>query len=69
MSKIGDKQAEVVMKTFQKGKLRSKDGKTVTNPAQAKAIAMSEKRAAEKRGTEKRTWKGRTRTRPKLKGD
>lgn len=64
---IGAKMATKVMKTFYAGKLRGKDGSVVTDVAQAKAIAMSEGRAAEKRGVAKRTWKGRTRIRPKLK--
>jgi len=64
---IGERQASVVMKEYNKGNLRSRSGQTVRKPSQAKAIAMSEKRAAEKRGVSKRTWKGRTRTRPHLK--
>jgi hypothetical protein len=62
---MDEKQIAEVMRTFKKGKLRSSDGKTVTDPKQARAIAMSEGTAAEKRGKEKRTWKGRTRTRPR----
>ena len=61
----GQQQAAVVMKTFKDGKLRSSSGKTVTDPEQARAIAMSEGRAAEERGTEKREWRGRERIRPK----
>ncbi len=61
----GEKQAAVVMKTFKDGKLRSSDGKTVTDPIRAKAIALSEGRAVEERGSEIRTWRGRTRQRPK----
>ncbi len=64
---IGAKQAAKVMKTFYAGKLRSKSGKLVTDVNQAQAIAMSEGRAAEKRGVATRTWKGQTRVRPKLK--
>jgi len=63
---IGAKQAAIVMKIFYAGKLRGKDGKTVTDVEQAKAIAMSEGRAAEEKGVKKRTWEGRTRIRPKL---
>lgn len=66
-SRIGTKQAARVMKEFHAGKLRSKSGKKVTSLKQAEAIAMSEGRAAEKRGTKRRTWKGKTRVRPKLK--
>ncbi len=58
-------QAAVVMKTFHAGKLRDSHGKKVTDMDQAMAIAMSEKRAAKKRGTETRTWRGRTRQRPR----
>jgi hypothetical protein len=64
-SKIGREQAARVMREFHAGKLRTKGGKKVTNPTQAKAIAMSEARAAEKRGVSSRTFKGRTRIRPK----
>lgn len=64
---IGAKQAAKVMRTFYAGKLRGKDGRIVTDVEQAKAIAMSEGRAAQKRGVAKRTWKGQTRIRPKLK--
>jgi len=62
---MDEKQIAEVMRTFKKGKLRSSDGKTVTDPKRAKAIAMSEGSAAEKRGKERRTWHGRTRIRPK----
>jgi len=62
---MDEKQIAEVMRTFKAGKLRSSDGKKVTDPKQAKAIAMSEARAAGKQGKEKRTWKGRTRTRPR----
>lgn len=60
-------QAGIVMKTFAAGKLRSSSGETVTDPKQAKAIAISEAEAARERGTERRTWRGRTRIRPKKK--
>lgn len=63
----GETQAAVVMRDFYAGKLRSKSGKPITDVEQAKAVAMSEGRTAESRGTEKREFKGRTRTRPKLK--
>jgi hypothetical protein len=45
----GRRKVSKVMREFSKGKLRSgsKQGPTVTNPAQAKAIAMSEGRKAE----------------------
>lgn len=36
----------VVMREFKKGTLNSGSGKKVTNPAQAKAIALSEARKA-----------------------
>lgn len=64
---IGSKQAARVMREFYAGKLRSKSGKPVTDIEQAKAICMSEGRAAEERGVAKREFKGRTRQRPKLK--
>jgi len=63
-TKVGN-QAKVVLKEYGKGKLRTNTGKKVTNRKQAFAIAMSEQRAAKKRGTSKRTWKGRTRIRPR----
>jgi hypothetical protein len=76
-SKLGPKgqaQASVVMRTFENGKLRTSAGHQLKpgdhgDAVIAKAIAMSEGRAAEERGTEKRTWKGRTRIRPKKAGD
>jgi len=60
-------QAGIVMKTFAAGRLRSSSGETVTDPKQAKAIAMSEAEAVKERGRERRTWRGRTRMRPKKK--
>jgi hypothetical protein len=57
------------MRVFERGRLRSSSGETVTDPAQAKAIAMNEGREAEKHGVKKRTWHGRSRLRPPLKGD
>jgi hypothetical protein len=59
------KQFQVVMGTYGKKKLRSSSGETVKSPAQAKAIAYSEARAAAERGKERRTWHGRTRVRPR----
>ena len=69
-SPTGRKQVSKVMRAFYEGKngLKSKSGETVTDPEQAKAIAMSEGRATEKRGVSKRSWMGRTRMRPHLKG-
>ena len=52
-SKAGQSQTATVMKEFHKGKLRSKAGEIVTDVAQAKAIAMSEGRAVQKRGKKK----------------
>jgi hypothetical protein len=65
-SSTGKKQVSRVMKVFAKGRLRSRSGKTVTDPEQAQAIAMSEGRSAEEHGVKKRTWKGRSRIRPIL---
>lgn len=67
LSESGRKQTGIVMKEFYKKKLRSRNGKKVISPIQAKAIAMSEGRSAQEEGISKRTWKGRTRIRPKLK--
>lgn len=64
-SKVGKEQVARVMRTAAAGRLRSSSGKKVTDPAQVKAIAMSEGRTAAARGTERRTWRGRTRVRPK----
>jgi hypothetical protein len=70
----GQAQASVVMRTFERGKLRTSAGHQL-NPNNhgdaviAKAIAMSEGRSAQTRGTEERTWKGRTRIRPKKKDE
>jgi len=61
------KQGKVVMKEYGKGRLRSSSGKPVETPEQAFAIAKSEERAAKSRGTTRRTFRGRTRVRPKLK--
>lgn len=60
-----EKQFETVMHTFKNGKLRSSTGETVKTRKQAQAIAASEAELAEKHGKEKRTWRGRTRMRPK----
>jgi hypothetical protein len=60
------------MGRFMNGKLlRTSSGEKLNpnNPKdrkQAAAIAYSEAKAGEERGFEKRTWKGSTRTRPKL---
>lgn len=64
-SKVDEDQVAVVMRTFAKGKLRSSSGEKVTSPKQAKAIAMSEGRSAAKHGKKERTWRQRTRMRPK----
>jgi len=37
----GQKKVATVMREYSKGKLKSSSGQKVTNPAQAKAIAMS----------------------------
>lgn len=63
----GEKQTEVVMKQFHKGKLKAYGGGKVTDMKQAKAIAMSEKRATEKQGRGQRDYKGEKRMRPHLK--
>ncbi len=65
--KIG-KKGKVVLGEFGKGKLRTSAGKPVTDISQAVAIAFSEQRAAKKRGSAIRTFMGRARLRPKLKG-
>ena len=67
LNSTGKAQFAIVMHTFHTKKLRGRDGQTITDPAQAEAIAFSEGRAAEKRGTSKRTWRGRERIRPRLK--
>ncbi len=67
LSSVGQAQFDIVLHTFKLKKLRGRDGQTVTDPAQAEAIAISEGRAAETRGVAKRTWKGRERVRPRLK--
>ncbi len=69
LSPIGQVQAGRVMKEFAKGKLRDTGGHPITSPEQAKAVGMSEGRRAEEMGTEKRMFKGRSRIRPKLKGE
>ena len=66
--RVSKRQVGVVMDTFKKGKLRRPGGKKITSRKQAIAVALSEGRAAASRGTSKRTYMGRTRTRPKLKG-
>jgi hypothetical protein len=67
MAKASQKQVKRVMEEFYSGKLRSRSRKKVVSTKQAKAIAMSEGRAASARGTELRTWRGRKRIRPKRK--
>lgn len=67
--KKGTAHVAKVMRNFYKGQLKSSSGKKVTSVKQAKAIAMSEARAGQKRGFVKRasaTEPGRTRVRPKL---
>lgn len=64
---VSKKQVGVVMHTFAKGRLRRPGGKTITSRKQAIAVALSEGRAAASRGTSRRTYMGRTRTRPRLK--
>ena len=64
---VGKRMVSKVMRAFHEGDLKSSSGENVTNPEQAKAIAMSEGRAAEERGVKRRTWHGRTRLRPVLK--
>ena len=71
-SKIGREQAARVMREFYKGDLRMRSGRKLDPDSSldreiAKAIAMSEARAAEKRGLTRRTFMGETRLRPKLK--
>ena len=46
LSKEQRKKVGIVMKEFKDGELKSSSGKTVTNPAQAKAIALSEAKQA-----------------------
>lgn len=48
MSK-GEKKVGKVMHEYKSGDLKSSSGEKVTNPKQAIAIAMSEKRQAEKK--------------------
>jgi hypothetical protein len=67
MTDYGSKQAEIVMRTFYRHKLRDPGGHTITDVKRAKAVAHQEEEAAKERGTEIRTFKGRTRRRPKLK--
>jgi hypothetical protein len=40
--KNGQKKVATVMREYSKGKLKSSSGQKVTNPRQAKAIALSE---------------------------
>ena len=62
-------QYAVVMEEFKKGRLRDKSGKKITDPKRAKAVATNEQNTADERGRSKRTFKGHTRLRPKLKGE
>ncbi len=45
---------QVVMSEFKKGKLKSSNGKTVTNKKQAIAIALSEQRRQNKKKKKKK---------------
>jgi len=50
----GKRKVEIVMEEFKEGKLKSGgSGKTVTNPQQAIAIALSEQRKADKKKRKK----------------
>jgi len=61
-----EKHVERVMNLFNRRRLRSSDGETVTDRSKALAIAYSEVRAKRAHGGfEERTWKGRKRLRPK----
>ena len=62
---VGPK-ARLVLGEYEKSKLRSSSGEKVTDFDQAFAIAMSEQRAARRRGASMRTWRGRRRMRPNL---
>jgi hypothetical protein len=68
----GKKHVSDMMERFHKGRLlRTSSGEKLHpgNPkdeSKAAAIAYSEAKAGEERGFTKRTWKGSTRTRPKL---
>ena len=66
-SELGKEQVKRVMREFFAGKLRDSHGNKVTSIEQAKAIAMSEARAAEASGVVKRTFLGRKRIRPRKK--
>jgi hypothetical protein len=61
---MGDK-VGIVMREFKHGRLRSSSGRKVKKRKQAVAIALSEERRAKKHGSSKRTWRGRTRVRPR----
>lgn len=64
----GRKKVSVVMREFYGRRLRSSSGHAVTDPAQAKAIAMSEGRKAQAGVPfRRRTFRGRTRLRPILR--
>ena len=66
LSNAGKEHIEDVMRLFAKRQLRDSSGKTVTSKEQALAIAHAEVRAMQERGATVRTWRGRTRLRPKL---
>jgi len=65
LSEEGKKHVERVMRLFERRRLRSSDGKTVTDKERALAIGHSEARAIEERGKTVRSWEGRSRIRPK----
>ena len=70
-SELSREQIKRVMREFFAGELRDSHGNKVTSLEQAKAIAMSEARAAEASGVVdgivERTFLGRKRIRPKRK--
>jgi hypothetical protein len=47
--KNGQKKVATVMREYSKGKLKSSSGQKVTNPRQAKAIALSEEGTSKKK--------------------
>lgn len=65
MKRKSKRQRDVVMREFGAGRLRDPGGHTIRDPKRAYAAAMSEERAAKARGTERRTFRGRTRQRPR----
>jgi hypothetical protein len=60
-------QFDIVMETFGKGNLHDPNNKPITKMNQALGVAFAEERAVEDKGRSKRTFKGRTRLRPKKK--